>query len=337
MPRRQGSRRSFGDLDGLLCGSVAYRAPIPPQPADRGVRVVRPEGLETGLLDAVSILHRRRVLGAGSNSPLPAISGSAWPVRRLPSAFGTIHLPRRLIRIGRLAGRRGMDLLASGRVISGRRPNAWALSCACSERGRIGSAPGRPDRSALIKPERRRRLEGLAEERRTFSVTPAHHSPTNRHRGRSATTPRAPGQLDCWETTLQSKVCRRRCSSVPRSWSAAIAPLFAEIQERGPGFVTPLEAEQVRMQSGHPTLDGFSGGAGIRGRSHNPFRLAAAVRPSGGVHRPPSGTDPRWRSRHWRCHSPFSPARPPQLLRRGSCCSLPRLTTDAETRPSCRG
>lgn len=194
-------------------------------------------------------------------------------------------------RLRQIIGRRSVELVASGETLSGREARALGfvdVAC-CERRGKIelrtflDRIEARP-----VKPWRRGELSGLAAEREAFAarvpgVNAELFSP--RLAGGLAT---APPPLP---TTLgllgdDPHAARIVAEAVLRGGSAVVcgnrAPVFSHIETAlRRGFITPLEAEQTRLRvRASDTLDGFDrAGLVFVAQGHDPFRLAAVVRP----------------------------------------------------------
>jgi enoyl-CoA hydratase len=236
-------------------------------------------------LDAVSVaLVGGPCLGAGFELALACD-------HRLCVAGPATHLgfPDRLAclggsaRVRELAGRRGADLLASGRTLSGREARRLGLvDVACCERrakielrtllDRLERRPRKPRRSADP--------QGLAAERRAFAAAP----PPAAGRGAAPAGPPLPAVIALLGNDPQAE--RVAAGLALRGGSVVVcgdrSGVFAGIDAAAArGFVTPLEAEQARVRvRASDTLQGFDrAGLVFVADGHNPFRLAAAVRP----------------------------------------------------------
>jgi enoyl-CoA hydratase len=191
-------------------------------------------------------------------------------------------------RVKTLGGRSGVDLLTSGRVISAREAARLGLvdvAC-CQFRAKIAlrtlldRIEARPIKSSCYMS-----VEGLAEERRAFSVAtipplaePAMLGKTN------DSAPPFPGTIgllgnDPQVETLASAAALQGTSVVVCGDRSGIFARIAESERRG--FITRSEAEQVRLRvRAVDTLDGLrSTGLVFVAEPNNPFRLAAVVSP----------------------------------------------------------
>lgn len=187
-----------------------------------------------------------------------------------------------------LAGRRGLDLVASGKIISAREAVRLGLvNVACSERRSKIALRGLLDRleARPIKPTRPPDADGLAAERRAFSVMPPPSLPDRMMGGPTKYSvlpfPRTIGILgnDPSVESIASAASIRGTSVVVCGSRSGIFAAIDESARRG--FISCLEAEQVRLRvRASDTLDAFAGAELVFvAESHNPFRLAAAVRP----------------------------------------------------------
>jgi enoyl-CoA hydratase len=191
-------------------------------------------------------------------------------------------------RVKTLCGRSGMELLTSGRVISAREAVRLGLvDDACSQRRAKIALRGLLDRieARPIKSSRYVNAKGLAEERRAFSVAtipplaePAMFGKSDDH------APPFPGTIgllgnDASVETFASAVALQGASVIVCGDRSGIFSRIAESERRG--FITRLEAEQVRLRvRAADTLDGFRSAEMVFvAEPHNPFRLAAVVRP----------------------------------------------------------
>ena len=189
-------------------------------------------------------------------------------------------------RVGQLAGRRGRELLASGRTLSGREARALGLvdvAC-CERRGKIelrtflDRLDARP-----VKPPRPDSAVGHAAERRAFAGRDVHPAA-------DVVAPPAGRPLQPFPTTVavlgdDPDAARVAAEAALRGGSAVVCgsrgPLFAHIDAAlRRGFVTPAEAEQTRARvRASDTLSGFDrAGLVFVAQGHDPFRLAAVVR-----------------------------------------------------------
>lgn len=190
-------------------------------------------------------------------------------------------------RVRHLAGRRGEDLIASGRTISGREARSLGLAdVACSERRAkielrtfLDHLESRP-----VKPHRLLTLVGLAAERREFARREFHAPPEAFHS--PVTNPLQPFPEVVAILGDDPNAARIAAEVALRGGSAVLcgnrAPVFALIDTAlKRGFITPLEAEQTRVRvRASDTLNGFDrAGLVFVSEGHDPFRLAAVVRP----------------------------------------------------------
>jgi enoyl-CoA hydratase/carnithine racemase len=242
-------------------------------------------------------------------------------------------------RISELAGRRGRDLLASGGIISGREARQLGLvDVVCSERRARLELHSLLDRlqTRPVKPRRHVDIEGLAHERRVFSAAPI---PPISDQSSATASPSTPfpatiGLLgnDAHVEQLAATAALLGASVVVCGDRSGIFTSIADSARRG--FITPLEAEQVRMRvRASDTLDGFeNAGLVIVADGHNAFRLAAAVRPRTAVCVVcPTGRDPTEVISRLTVPFPF----PRRLVRIGFCDAdrialFPDPSTDSE-------
>ncbi len=191
-------------------------------------------------------------------------------------------------RLKMLAGRRGMKLVTSGRIISAREAERLNLvTVACSERRAKIALRGLIDRFEVrpIKSLSPSSVGGLAAERRSFSVTSLPSLPDQKI-AQSLHHPVLPfpGTIGLLGTDPSVEAIASEASI--RGTSVAVcgdrSGIFAAIEQSARrGFITPLEAEQVRLRvRASDTLDGFEDAELVFViEPHKPFRLAAAVRP----------------------------------------------------------
>jgi enoyl-CoA hydratase/carnithine racemase len=192
-----------------------------------------------------------------------------------------------LARLRQLAGRRGNELVSSGRTLSGREARGLGIvdSACCERRAKIelqtflDQLEARP-----LKPRPPAEPIGFAAERRAFAVrTPRAIEKVNSPRPVNPVPPfpDVVGLLgdDPDAAKLLADVALRGGEVVICGNRAAVFAGIAAAQSRG--FVTPLEAEQARLRvRGSDTLHGFDrAGLVFVADGHNPFRLAAAVQP----------------------------------------------------------
>lgn len=279
------SANPAGFCAGLRPGAVASLH----EPADRAAFAWRGQQVfeRLGRLDAVSVaLIDGPCLGAGVELALACD-------HRVCVARPTTHLgfPDRVAcfggssRLRHLAGRRGVELLAGGRTISGREAQRLGLvdvAC-CERRGKIELRTflGRLERRP-VKP-RRPEPTGLAEERRAFAAADL----------RRVEPPRLPVPLNPVQPFPDvvgllgddPDAARLIAEAVLRGATAVVcgnrAAVFAAIDvSLARGFVTPLEAEQARVRvRGSDTLDGFErAGLVFVAAGLDPFRLAAVAK-----------------------------------------------------------
>ncbi|WP_439620904.1 enoyl-CoA hydratase/isomerase family protein [Gemmata sp.] len=204
-------------------------------------------------------------------------------------------------RLRALIGRRAAGLIATGETLSGREGRVLGLvdvAC-CERRGKIelrtflDRVESRPVKS--VRPE----LVGLADERRAFAVRVGEGEMGRRGENTPAmssspclrVSPSPALPLPSLPTTIgllgdDPNAARIAAEAVLRGGSAVVcgdrAPLFAYLDTAlKRGFVTPLEAEQAKLRvRGSDTLDGFDrAGLVFVAEGHDPFRLAAVVRP----------------------------------------------------------
>jgi len=188
-------------------------------------------------------------------------------------------------RLRAIAGRRGTELLASGRIISGREARRLKLvDFACSERRAKIELRACLDRieTQAAKPVRWTPLTGLAAERRAFSAVPLVHSD-------AATTSPTDGATASGTVGLlgnDAEVEKLLAAATLRGDSLIIhgdrSGIFARISDsKNRGFITPLEAERTRLRVRIPDTWGSFSMARLVfvAEDHNPFKLAAAVSP----------------------------------------------------------
>ena len=191
-------------------------------------------------------------------------------------------------RVKTLGGRSGMNLLVSGRVISAREAVQLGLvDVACTQRRAKIALRGLLDRieDDPIKSSCSAKVAGLAEERRAFSVAPipplAEPEMLGKTDEHAPPFPKTIGLLgnDPFLEMFVSAASLQGASVVVCGDRSGIFARIAESVRRG--FITQLEAEQVRLRvRAADTLDGFrSAELVFVAERHNPFRLAAVVRP----------------------------------------------------------
>jgi enoyl-CoA hydratase len=243
-------------------------------------------------------------------------------------------------RVSELAGRRGQELIESGRIISGREARRLGLvDVVCSERR--AKIEFRPLLDRLqkrpVKPRRRVVIEGLAHERRVFSAAPmpSVNERTTEIASSATSFPPTIGLLGN-NSQVEKFIATAALlgnSAVVCGDRSGIFTLVAESASRG--FITPLEAEQVRIRvRASDNLDGFeNAGLVFVADGHNSFRLAAAVRPRTVVCVVcPTGRDPIEANSRLAVPFPF-----PRRLVRISFCETDRVAlfpdpaTDPET------
>jgi hypothetical protein len=188
-----------------------------------------------------------------------------------------------------------------------------------------------------VKPHRRVAIEGLAHERRVFSAAPM-PSVNERTTETASSAPSFPPTIGLLGNNAQveqfiATAALLGSSAVVCGDRSGIFTLVAESASRG--FITPLEAEQVRIRvRASDNLDGFeNAGLVFVADGHNAFRLAAAVRPRTVVCVVcPTGRDPIEANSRLAVPFPF-----PRLLVRISFCESDRVAlfpdpaTDPET------
>jgi enoyl-CoA hydratase/carnithine racemase len=238
-------------------------------------------------LDAVSIAYiEGPCLGAGFELALACdyrlcVTSPATPLgfpERLTCLGGSSRLRA-------LAGRRGMKLLASGSIVSGREARRLGLvDVACSERRAKIDLRAFLDRIEERPAKRRRPLDvaGFAAERRTFSTAPLPPMEGVRIRSFHDISARETIGLLGNNAEAESLVT----AAVLRGSSLIVcgdrSSIFARISDNMTrGYLTPLEAEDVRHRvRATDTLDAFSTAAFVFvAGNHHPFKLAAAVCP----------------------------------------------------------
>ena len=293
-------------------------------------------------LDAVSVAHiDGQCLGAGFELALAC--DHRFCVARSTTLLG---FPERLAcfggsgRLRALAGRRGGELLASGRIVSGREAQQLGLvDVACSERraktelrailGRLEAQP--------VKAPHQIELGGLAEERRIFSAASI-PSLGERPLGTSSPAPPFPKMFGLLgnDTAIEKFAAVAVLHGASVVVSGDRTGISAQLVEsRAGGFITPMEAEQARLRvRASDSLDGFGDAELVFvAAGHNPFRLAAAIRPRAivCVIRPAGGDPPKTQS-HLAVPFPF-----PRRLVYISFCGTDRVAlfpdtaTDQET------
>jgi enoyl-CoA hydratase len=190
-------------------------------------------------------------------------------------------------RLRSLAGRRGIELLQSGRMLSGRECARLGLvDVACCDRRAKIELRTFLDRLEM-RPVKRRgipELTGRAAERRALADQPLLAADVSGLRETINPLPPFPdvigflGSDPVVEQLAADAALRGRSVVVCGNRSGVFAGI-AMAQARG--FVTPLEAEQARQRvRGSDTLHGFErAGVVFVTADHNPFRLAAAIRP----------------------------------------------------------
>jgi enoyl-CoA hydratase/carnithine racemase len=244
------------------------------------------------------------------------------------------------VRLRAVAGRRGSELLKSGRIVSGREAKQMGLvDVACSERRSKIELRTMLDRleARPLKARYKTEAEGLAEERRSFSsasITALCERPLAI--GNSA--PPFPAMLGLLgiDATIEKLAAVAVLHGASVVVSGDRSRIYSQIVEsRARGFITPLEAEQARLRVRvSDSLDGFGDAELVFvAAGHNPFRLAAAIRPRTIVCViRPAGGDPPTSQSHLAVPFPF----PRRLVHLSFCGServalFPDAATDPET------
>ena len=260
-------------------------------------------------------LHRRPVprRRARTRSGLRSPSLRGTTQRRTSASLSGSPASAAHRELNELAGRRGREPIESGRTSRVAKPGGWAwwMSHAASAGRRSSSArywidfrstPGQASPPSCYR--------GLAMERRVFSAAPM-PSVNQRPTETASSAPAFPPTIGLLGNNAQAEQFIAAAALLGRSAvvcgdRSGIFALVAESESRG--FITPLEAEQVRIRvRASDNLDGFeNAGLVFVADGHNPFRLAAVVRPRTVVCVVcPTGRDLTSSSRGWRCPSPF--------------------------------